>query len=321
MRILHVVPGVDEATNGIAVAARRLAQEQRRRGHDAVCAARFDDAAYHAADVVFVHSCWTPTVWRGCWGAIRAGRRLVRMTHACLDPVRLAYHGGRKLLAGPLERFLLRRSACVVATCAAERDWIQAYEPHVARVVAVPLGVDVPPEDALPTVAAATGPHRLLYLGRRHPLKGLDLLEEALARLTPGILDLRIESAVFGEDKARALAACDALVLPSRSENFGLVVAEALAAGKPVITTDGTPWEGVREKGCGWYVEGFRGGRGAEKEFDRERAVENSRRALDEFAATPREKLAEMGRRGRAWMAADFTWAAAVARLEEILGG
>ena len=100
---------------------------------------------------------------------------------------------------------------------------------------------------------------RVLYLGRRHPLKGIDVLEEAAARLD-GKIDLWIEDDVFGEAKERVLSACDVLVLPTLSENFGLVVAEALERGKPVITTDGAPaWRQffAEHPDRGVYLEGF----------------------------------------------------------------
>ena len=55
------------------------------------------------------------------------------------------------------------------------------------------------------------------------------------------MFELRVESSATGEEKERAWEWCDVLVLPSLSENFGLVVAEALERGKRVITTDGAP--------------------------------------------------------------------------------
>ena len=83
------------------------------------------------------------------------------------------------------------------------------------------------------------GKLHLLYLGRRHPLKGLEFLEEAVKEVEG--CELRVVSNAFGEEKKKVWEWCDVLVLPTLSENFGLVVAEALERGKRVITTDGAP--------------------------------------------------------------------------------
>ena len=97
-------------------------------------------------------------------------------------------------------------------------------------------------------------PLHLLYLGRRHPLKGLKYLEEAV-RQFDGV-EFRIVSDAHGEEKERVWEWCDALALPTLSENFGLVVAEALERGKMVVTTDGAPaWRG--QEGV-VYIDGFR---------------------------------------------------------------
>ena len=120
---------------------------------------------------------------------------------------------------------------------------------------------------------SADGGLHLLYLGRRHPLKGVEYLEEAVRQIqntsvlsrhslrsawslpygsrppTRGgyasqRLCVRFVSNAFGEEKERVWGWCDVLVLPTLSENFGLVVAEALERGKRVITTDGAPaWD------------------------------------------------------------------------------
>jgi glycosyltransferase involved in cell wall biosynthesis len=67
--------------------------------------------------------------------------------------------------------------------------------------------------------------------------------------------DFKFVGMVEGEAKERLYRDADLFILPSLSENFGLVVAEALSYGVPVITTRGTPWEGLVKNRCGWWVE------------------------------------------------------------------
>ena len=77
----------------------------------------------------------------------------------------------------------------------------------------------------------------------------------------------RAESNVFGEEKEKVWEWCDVLVLPTLSENFGLVVAEALERGKRVITTDGAPaWgDGNDYGGRLLYLVGYRDGSANER--------------------------------------------------------
>ena len=70
-------------------------------------------------------------------------------------------------------------------------------------------------------------------------------------------------------------------------------VAEALAAGTPVIATKGAPWHGLEREGCGWWID---------------HGVEPLVAALAKAMAMRRNALQEMGAKGRAWMARDFSW-------------
>ena len=319
LNILHVVPGLDNPFNGIAVAAKLIAGEQAAEMVDAREFCKIKDLAKYGE--VWVHSCWLPMTLKACWRVVKAKRPLVRMTHANLDPVRLRYHGWKKRLAGPIERWALRRCEKIVATCDAEKEWIEAYlgkkcpEIEVEDVkrffdlavsgqrLAVSEGelavsgqslavsggelavsgqsLAVSQDGSSSELDTRNRELHVLYLGRRHPLKGVEFLETAVSELnssTPPLRTpphLKIVSNAFGEELEKIWDWCDVLVLPTLSENFGLVVAEALERGKRVITTDGAPvWGeesgGVMECGSdgvesryGWrllYLKGYRDG-------------------------------------------------------------
>lgn len=267
MTQLHIVPEIDEA-NGVWRVASLLAREQG--GAVMPAAAPALAAAIADAGEVWVHGAWLPRLWRASLRALRSGKRLVRMTHGSLSPIYLRRQSPlRKRLVSPIERHFLRRADRVIATCAAEADWIRAYEPRVRSVEVTDLkrffDLSHKTEDKRQRTKGSS--LHVLYLGRRHPLKGLQYLEEAVQELessAPPRLCVKIECGVFGAEKEAALDWCDVLVNPSLSENFGLVVAEALERGRRVIATDGAPaWDPAEDgdyDGRLIYLRGFRDG-------------------------------------------------------------
>ena len=289
LKVLHVVPGLDEIGNGIAVAAKLIAGEQHA---DVVDTCKFieGDIELFAYDEVWVHSCWLPMTMKACWMALGAGKPLVRMTHANLDPVRLGYHGWKKWLVGPIERFFLRRCAKIVATCEAEKGWIERYlGPHCPPVEVTDIKRFFKLQGTGNRKQETGKPLHLLYLGRRHPLKGLEFLEEAVRQISsvphspcPVPPQLKVVSNAFGEEKEKVWEWCDVLVLPTLSENFGLVVAEALERGKFVITTDGAPaWgNGNTYGGRLVYLKGYLNGSREERISLLESAIMNLRKDL-----------------------------------------
>ena len=96
-----------------------------------------------------------------------------------------------------------------------------------------------------------------------------------------------------GQTKLALYSRADVFVLPSYSENFGNVVAEALACAVPVITTKATPWSELEKYDCGRWVP-----------VD-EKAIGE---AIDELLNMPDKERNEMGRRGKDFILTNYTW-------------
>jgi glycosyltransferase involved in cell wall biosynthesis len=271
-------------------------------------------------DVVHDHGLWLmPNVQAGR-AAARARKPFVVSPRGMLSPAALAFSRIKKeafwrLLQGPA----IRQAACLHATSAQEYDEIRAF--GLANPVAVIAnGIDLPDPAAAP--AARPAAERVaLSLGRIHPKKGLDRLLRAWAEvearhprwrlrlagpseagyadelhalaLALGLARVSIDGPIYDDLKWDAYRAADLFVLPSLNENFGLAVAEALAAGTPAISTKGAPWSGLEGEGCGWWID---------------HGVEPLATALARAMAMPPESLNGMGAKGRAWMARDFSW-------------
>ena len=221
-----------------------------------------------------------------------------------------------------VERKNVLSAAGVHATSEEEEREILRNVPG-ARTFVVPNGVDLPEE--LPDVPRERA--RIVFLGRIHPVKGFDVLVPALARVAarrPDVETLiagpdedgeqgRVEALlarvtprprvkflgpVYGKDKQELLASATVLVLPSHGESFGIVVAEALAAGTPVVVSKACPWRILEERGAGAWVENTP-----------ERVAEALLAILDDPAAARR-----MGEAGRV-VARGFGWDAIAKRM------
>jgi glycosyltransferase involved in cell wall biosynthesis len=216
---------------------------------------------------------------------------------------------------------MLDSSALLHATSTEEGDNLRKLG-LTARIGVVPNGTDLPSLSASPAPDEKTCRSRrtLLFLSRIHPKKGLELLLEAWGSLRPRNWRIRIagpgedsyiqglkqRSRILGVDreiewmgpasdstKEELFRSSDLFILPSYSENFGLVVAEALSYGVPVITTTGCPWAELPAEGAGWWVEP---------------AVEPMRQALEEATNLPQQTLQELGRRGRRLVERNYGW-------------
>lgn len=197
----------------------------------------------------------------------------------------------------------------------------QEYESSLARIrhvnaSLIPNGVDCP-ELKTDRVWCPNGTLRMLFIGRLHPIKGIENLLIAMtntcianttlvvcgdgdssyrASLEAMVASLLLKDRVFfaGEvkeaAKLAAFTAADVCVVPSFSENFGMVVAESLAHCVPVVVSKGAPWAEIEERGCGYWVEN------------------NPVSLAFALHKIMGEDLAAMGNRGRNWMEISYVW-------------
>jgi glycosyltransferase involved in cell wall biosynthesis len=246
--------------------------------------------AIRQADLVHLHTPWEPSHLQLARLLHAESTPYLVTVHGMLDDWCMAQKSIKKraFLALGGKRFL-EAAGCVHFTAAAERAQALQWIPAAAdRSAVVPLVVDL--SAFAQAIPAAMGhapergsrpePSKILFLSRLHPKKGVELLLSAAAQLRSEGLAFRLLIAGPGEPGYRAgleqqaraeriddrtewlgmvrgpakpalYASADVFVLPTFQENFGLVLAEAMASATPVVTTRGTDiWQELQEAGA-----------------------------------------------------------------------
>jgi glycosyltransferase involved in cell wall biosynthesis len=286
-------------------------------------------------DIVHIHGIWQFPDWVAAASARRAGIPYVISPHGLLQPARLKKSSLKKRVATVLaDRAMLNQASCLHATAPDEADAFRLFG-YRGPIAMIPNGITPAErlgDDRAAMLEAAfrhdfpetQGRRLLLFLSRIEPIKGVTTLARAwsecagqfpdwhlvvvgpdershlrdvLAILRDGgVLDrTTITGPLYGERKTAAYLASDLFVLPTISENFGLVIGEALSHRLPVITTTGAPWSGIVDHECGWWID------------PSQTALLD---ALRVALPLPRAELAARGERGAAWIDADYTWEA-----------
>jgi glycosyltransferase involved in cell wall biosynthesis len=246
-------------------------------------AARFDG--------IVMHGLWIFPDIAVRAAALRAGVPYAVFAHGALDPwfnTRYPLKHLKKLLYWPLQYRVLRDARAVLFTTPLERDLaLTSFKPNRWNSLPVPYGIGEPQGDPATQVELfyrqyplLRGRRFLLFMSRLHAKKGCDLLIEAFAKVQAEHSDVDLVIAgpdqegfqtdfqklccekgiagrvfwpgmIRGDLKWGALRAAEAFVLPSHQENFGIVVVEAMAVGRPVLTTNKVNiWKEIQQDGA-----------------------------------------------------------------------
>ena len=277
-------------------------------------------------DVIHDHGAWLPSNIAAAGVARRTEVPLVATPRGMVTEWSLSHRAWKKKAAWHLyQKHVFRQASLFHATAPAEVETLRRLG-LTQPVAVVPNGVELP--DALPDPLASDG-KRALFLSRIHPKKGLPMLLDAWADVRPDgwtlelvgpsendhraeleaqAADLDLDGTVVfsgpvdDANKWHKYAAADLFVLPTHSENFGIVVAEALVAGVPALTTTGAPWSVLEDEHCGWWVEP---------------SVEAITAALRDATRGSDDKRQAMGRRGQGLVESNYTWGAVGRRMKK----
>lgn len=235
-------------------------------------------------DIIHSQCIWVPSYHKVAVASRKLSIPLIITPRGTLEPWSLEQRKWKKKLALLLyQRNDLQKATCILATAQMEADHVRELGIK-SPIAIIPNGIDISEYKCRPLSEKSTVKKQIVFLSRIHIKKGIEFLINAWQELYEKYPDWRIVIAgngeetyieqlkslikekgvshciniippVFGDEKHKLYCESSLFVLPSFSENFGMVIAEAMSCGLPCITTTGTPWEELNEKGIGWCIE------------------------------------------------------------------
>ena len=288
-------------------------------------------------DLIQIQSMWDLPYHKVMVEARRFGIPYIATPRGMLEPWSLSQKKWKKKLAWWLyQRNDVQKSVCVFTTAKMEADHVGNLGITTRKAV-IPNGIET---DSYPCKTSIDVVNKqVLFLSRVHVKKGIEILFDAWKLIHSEFADwqlfvvgngedeyiqslenrverlglkdsIRILPPVFGNDKTRIYQESALFCLPSFSENFGLVIAEAMSCGTPVITTTNCPWDILNETNTGWCID---------------LSVDNLERAFREALSMSPAELYDMGQRASKLIFDNFDYRSVTRktlRLDEwLLGG
>lgn len=284
---------------------------------------RRDIAKYlkeEAFQLIQIQSMWDLPYHKVMVEARKQGIPYVITPRGMLEPWSLSQKRWKKKLAWWIyQRNDVQKSACVFTTAKMEAEHVSNLGITTFKSV-IPNGIEI---DGYPCKASIDMVKKqVLFLSRVHVKKGIELLFEAWKRIHRDFIDwqllivgngetdyiralelkidslemsdcIKIHPPVFGDAKTQLYHESALFCLPSYSENFGMVIAEAMSCGTPVITTTNCPWEILNETRTGWCID---------------LSVENLEHALREALSMNETDLYEKGRKASQLIRENFDY-------------
>lgn len=238
----------------------------------------------HHFDLLQGESMWIPLSHDILYIAKRRHIPYIFVPRGSLEPWSLKQKWLKKKLAMMLyQKKDIQDAACILATADMERANLRKLG-FSNPIAVIPNGIDISEYPCRTERDKECVKKQILFLSRIHPKKGIELLAEAWKELHTDYPDWNIVVAgngdedyisqlkslivqshlsgsmeivppLFGIDKYNLYKQSSLFILPTYSENFGMVIAEALACGVPAITTKNAPWKILNDEKIGWWID------------------------------------------------------------------
>ena len=275
-------------------------------------------------DLIHAQGIWLPLYHKVCKIARKHRIPYIMTPRGALEP--WCYHDNnffkrikKRLAMVVYQHNDIQMADCILATANMEAKNLRDLR-FTNPIAVIPNGIEIDEYLCRPKEYISQCKKQVIFISRIVSKKGIEILIDAWVRVKRSFPDwnviivgngdpkyikdlesriakneltecVKILPPAFGKDKYELYVESSLFVLPTYSENFGMVIAEALACGVPVITTQGTPWKILEESKSGWWIE---------------LSQLNLEDALLEALSMPYEHLFEMGQKGAEMVRENF---------------